>query len=621
MKKGYTTGLNSRDFLACIRDHVVLFDGAMGTMIYERGVYVNQCYDALNIQKPDLILGIHRDYADAGADVLTTNTFGANRFLLKKYGYEERTAEINRKGAELARQVAGGQLFVAGSMGPPPDRMEPLGKLTSREIREAYHERADALLQGGADILILETFSDLGMILEIIREIKRSFPQVPLIGQMTVDKEGRTSLGSTPEIFASEIVRAGADVVGTNCSLGPSKMLDVAERIFRISPIPVSAMPNAGVPQRVDGRNIYFSSPEYFSEYTRRFVQVGVRIVGGCCGTTPDFIRSMRNALKSIQPRKRIEITSLPPQHDENVDLIPTAKKSRLAEKMSRGEFVTTVEIVPPQGPNPQKAVEQSRILFEAGVDAINIPDGPRALSRMASSYLSLIIQQETGGEAIQHFTCRDRNLLGMVGDFLGAYAAGIRNILIITGDPPKMGTFPDASAVFDVDSIGLTRVASILNHGRDLGGNVLKKATGFFIGVGANPGAINPEEEIRRLEEKRDAGAEYIMTQPVFDPEIFLTFMDKIKHIKLPVIAGIWPLVSVRNAEFMNNEVPGANVPDWVMERLKRTRSKEEARETGLAIARETLRILKPHLQGAQISMPFGNVKYPLEVLKEVLS
>jgi homocysteine S-methyltransferase len=398
-------------------------------------------------------------------------------------------------------------------------------------------------------------------------------------------------------------------------------MLEVAERIFRISPIPVSAMPNAGLPQRVDGRNIYFSSPEYFSEYTRRFVQVGVRIVGGCCGTTPDFIRSMRNALRSIQPRKRIEITSLPPQHDKDVNLIPTSKKSHLAEKISRGEFVTTVEIVPPQGPDSKKAVEQSRILFEAGVDAINIPDGPRALSRMASSYLSLIIQQETGGEAIQHFTCRDRNLLGMVGDFLGAYAAGIRNILIITGDPPKMGTFPDASAVFDVDSIGLTRVASILNHGRDLGGNVLKKATGFFIGVGANPGAINLEQEIRRLEEKRDAGAEYIMTQPVFDPEIFLTFMDRIRHIKLPVIAGIWPLVSVRNAEFMNNEVPGAHVPDWVMERLKRTRSKEEARETGLTIARETLKILKPRIQGAQISMPFGNVKYPLEVLKEVLS
>jgi homocysteine S-methyltransferase len=598
MDKGYETGQKPRDFLACLRDHVLLFDGAMGTMIYQRGVYVNQCYDALNIQKPDLILGIHRDYADAGADVLTTNTFGANRFLLKKYGYEERTVEINRKGAELARQIAGDELFVAGSMGPPPDRMEPLGKLTAREI-----------------------FSDLGMICEIIREIKGTFPRVPLIGQMTVDKEGRTSLGSTPEIFASEIVRAGADVVGVNCSLGPSKMLEVAERIFRISPVPVSAMPNAGLPQRVDGRNIYFSSPEYFSEYTRRFVQVGVRIVGGCCGTTPDFIRSMRNALRSIQPRKSIQITSLPPQHDEDVDLIPTSKKSRMAEKISRGEFVTTVEIVPPQGPDPKKAVEQSRILFEAGVDAINIPDGPRALSRMASSYLSLIIQQETGGESIQHFTCRDRNLLGMVGDFLGAYAAGIRNILIITGDPPKMGTFPDASAVFDVDSIGLTRVASILNHGRDLGGNVLKKATGFFIGVGANPGAINPEEEIRRLEEKRDAGAEYIMTQPVFDPEIFLTFMERIRHINLPVIAGIWPLVSVRNAEFMNNEVPGANVPDWVMERLKRTRSREEARETGLAIARETLKILKPHLQGAQISMPFGNVKYPLEVLKEVLS
>jgi methionine synthase / methylenetetrahydrofolate reductase(NADPH) len=620
MEKECNTGQKPRDLLVCVRDHVVLFDGAMGTMIYERGVYINQCYDALNLQKEDLILGIHRDYADAGADVLTTNTFGANRFLLKKYGYEEKTSDINRRGAELARQVAGELHFVAGSMGPPPDRMEPLGKLTAHEIRDAYHQQAEALLNGGADTLILETFSDLGMILEIIREIKKSFPDVPLIAQMTVDGEGRTTLGSPPEIFALEIVKAGADVVGVNCSLGPNKMLEVAERIIRISPVPVSAMPNAGFPQRVDGRNIYFSSPEYFSEYTRRFVQAGVSIVGGCCGTTPDFIRSMRNALRSIQPRKQIEIVSLPPEYDEDIDLITTEKKSCLSEKISRGEFVTTVEIVPPQGPDATKAVEQSRILFEAGVDAINIPDGPRALSRMASSYLSLIIQQETGGEAIQHFTCRDRNLLGMIGDFLGAYAVGIKNILIITGDPPKMGTFPDASAVFDVDSIGLTRVAHTLNHGRDLGGNVLKKATGFFIGVGTNPGAVNLEEEIRRLEEKQHAGAEYVITQPVFDPEIFLSFMDKIKHIELPVVAGIWPLVSVRNAEFMNNEVPGAQVPDGVMERLRRTCSKEEARHTGLAIARETLKILKPRIAGAQISMPFGNVKYPLEVLKEVL-
>jgi len=614
--------LNAKtDFLRCLEDHVILFDGAMGTMIYERGIYVNQCYDALNLQKPDLILGIHRDYADAGADVLTANTFGANRFMLKKHGFEENTADINRRGAELARQVAGNLLYVAGSMGPPPDRMEPFGKLSAEDIRTAYHEQAEALLSGGADLLILETFSDLTMITEIIHELKKFYPEVPLIAQMTVDADGRTLLGSPPEIFSAGIVNAGADVVGVNCSLGPNRMLQVAEKLIQISPIPVSAMPNAGLPQRVDGRNIYFSSPEYFSEYTRRFVQAGVRVVGGCCGTTPDFIRSMRKALQSIQPRKRIQITPVTSDYNPDLDLIPMAKKSRFAEKISRGEFVTTVEIVPPQGTDHLKAVEQSRILFEAGVDAINIPDGPRALSRMASSYLSLLIQQETGGEAIQHFTCRDRNLLGMIGDFLGAYAAGIKNILIITGDPPKMGTFPDASAVFDLDSIGLTRVAYTLNQGRDLGGNILKKATGFYIGVGTNPGAVNLEEEIRRLEEKKNAGAEYIMTQPVFDAEEFLQFLNKIKYLNLPVIAGIWPLVSIRNAEFIKNEVPGAHVPDIVMDRLYKTESKEEARETGLSIARETLKELRPYIAGAQISMPFGNVKYPLDVLKEVLS
>ncbi len=608
------------DFLSCLEDHVILFDGAMGTMIYERGVYINQCYDALNLHKPDLILGIHRDYADAGADVLTTNTFGANRFMLKKYGYEDKTVEINRRGAELARQVAGDLLFVAGSLGPPPDRMEPFGKLSVEEIREAYHEQAEALLAGGADVLILETFSDLAMIREIIIEIKRKFPSITLIAQMTVDAEGRTLLGSPPEIFTAEIVKAGANIVGVNCSLGPNRMLDVAERLIRISPVPVSAMPNAGLPQRVDGRNIYFSSPEYFSEYTRRFVQTGVRVVGGCCGTTPDFIRSMQKALQSVQPRKRIEISYTVPDYNPDIDLIPVAKKSRFAEKISRGEFVTTVEIVPPQGADPVKAIEQSRILYEAGVDAVNIPDGPRAQSRMASSYLSLLIQQEAEGEVIQHFTCRDRNLLGMIGDFLGAYAAGIKNILIITGDPPKMGTFPDASAVFDLDSVGLTRVAHTLNQGRDLGGNILKKATGFFIGVGANPGAANIEEEIRHLEDKKNAGAEFIMTQPVFDAEEFIRFVDKVKFLNLPVIAGIWPLVSIRNAEFIRNEVPGAHVPDSVMDRLYKSGSKEEAREIGLSIARETLKDVSSYISGAQISMPFGNVKYPLEVLKEVL-
>ncbi|MDD3806832.1 MAG: bifunctional homocysteine S-methyltransferase/methylenetetrahydrofolate reductase [Candidatus Marinimicrobia bacterium] len=615
-----TTREVSQDFLSCVQDHVVLFDGAMGTMIYERGVYINQCYDALNLQRPELILGIHQDYAAAGAEVLTTNTFGANPFFLKKHGFEDRFEEINQRGAELARHVAGDSLFVAGSMGPLPDRMAPFGKLTREDIHTAYRKQAEALLKGGADLLILETFSDLIMLVEIIRILKEAFPTTPLIAQMTVDNEGRTTLGSPPEIFTPEIIKVGADVVGLNCSLGPSKMLDVIERMIRISTIPVSAMPNAGLPQRVDGRNIYFSSPEYFSEYTRRFVQAGVRIVGGCCGTTPEFIKSMKNALYSIQPRKRIEISFPPTPPAEEVKQISTEKKSHFAEKICRGDFVTTVEIVPPQGPDPKKAVEQSQILFEAGVDAINIPDGPRAQSRMASSYLSLIIQQETGGEVIQHYTCRDRNLLGMVGDFLGAYAVGIKNILIITGDPPKMGTFPDAAAVFDVDSVGLTRVASILNKGRDLGGNTLKKATGFFIGVGVNPGAINIEEEIHHLEDKKKAGAEFVITQPVYDPDKFFSFLERIKHLNLPVIAGIWPLVSVRNAEFINNEVPGASVPQKMIERLKRTQNKEEAREIGLSIAREILKILKPYVQGVQISMPFGNVKYPLEVLKEVL-
>jgi homocysteine S-methyltransferase len=436
---------------------------------------------------------------------------------------------------------------------------------------------------------------------------------------MTISNEGNSLFGTPPEMFSTKMVQWGADVVGVNCSVGPKPMLDTLEKMNKVSEVPLSVMPNAGTPQNVDGRNIYLATADYFAEYTRRFIQSGARIVGGCCGTNPEFIREMRKSIQSIQPRIIVPKPVQLKEEKKIKQVVPVCEKSNFAAKICKKEFVTSVEIVPPRGANAEKAVETARLLKEAGVDAINIPDGPRALSRMGASYLSLMIQQQAGIESILHIACRDRNLLGMVGDLLGAYAAGIKNILLITGDPPKMGTYPDATAVFDVDSIGLTNVVSSLNSGQDLGGNPIEHATGFFSGVGVNPGAIDLDYEIKRFEWKVKAGAEYAITQPVFDNQLFFDFMKRIKHLDIPIIAGVWPLVSVRNAEFMNNEVPGASVPDEVMKKMYASKSKEEARETGLEIARQTIRDLKPHIAGVQVSMPFGQIKYPLELLKEV--
>ena len=606
-------------FLEFLKNNIVLFDGAMGTEIYSKGIFINTCYDELNLTNPKLIKEIHQSYIEAGSDVIETNTFGGNRLVLQKFGLEDKAYEINFQGAKIAREVAGDDIYVAGSMGALNERLEPWGLLSEKEVKEIYAEQAKALIDGGVDFLILETFSDLHLIQQAILGIKEKF-EIPIIASMTVGDDGNTSFGTPSDLFAKKIELLGACAVGLNCSVGPKVMLDEVEKMIHAVNIPICVIPNAGAPQHIDGRNIYLASPEYFAQYAKHFTQAGVRIIGGCCGTNPDFIKAMRTAIKAEQPKKQakklIEIVS----EEKNCSAIPTCEKSDFARKICEKKFVTTVEIVPPKGSDPSKAIEQAKVLKAAGIDAINIPDGPRALSRMGASYLSLLIQQNSKIDVIQHYTCRDRNLLGMVGDLLGAYGAGIKNVLLVTGDPPKMGSLPDATAVFDVDSIGLTNLAYSLNCGKDLGGNQLANSTGFLIGVGVNPGAIDLDYEIERFEKKVKAGAEFAITQPVFDSEIFFKFLKKVENIKIPIIAGIWPLVSIRNAEFMNNEVPGASVPDEIMKRMHATKTKEEARMLGLQIARETVAELKPHISGAQISMPFGNVKYPIEVLKDVL-
>lgn len=606
-------------FLTFAKDNLVLFDGAMGTELYNKGVFINSCYDALNLSRPKLIQELHEAYVEAGADVIETNTFGANRLKLQKHGLEDKVHEINLRGAQLAREAAGENIYVAGSIGPLNERLEPWGPLSEEEAREVFLEQAKALAEGGVDLFLLETFADLHTIQQAILVLKENF-DLPIIAQMTIGNDGNSLFGTPPEMFATKMNQWGADVIGINCSVGPKPMLDALERMNEVVNIPISIMPNAGVPANVEGRNIYLATADYFAEYTRRFIHSGATIIGGCCGTSPAFTHEMRKAIQSIQPRKSIQKQIKVIEEEKLVQVIPTCEKSDFAKKICNKQFVTSVEIVPPRGAEGSVPIEQAKALKEKGVDAINIPDGPRALSRMGASYLSLLIQQQAGIEVILHYACRDRNLLGMVGDLLGAYAAGIKNILLITGDPPKMGTYPDATAVFDVDAIGLTNVVHTLNSGQDLGGNTIPHPTGFFAGVGVNPGAVDLDYEIRRFEWKVKAGAEYAITQPVFDNDIFFKFLKRVKQYNIPIIAGVWPLVSVRNAEFMNNEVPGAAVPDRIMKRMYATTSKEEAREAGLEIARETLREIKAEIAGAQVSMPFGNIKYPLEVLEEVL-
>lgn len=608
-----------KPFMKFVDNNIVLMDGAMGTEIYARGFFINTCYDHLNLTNPQLIKEIHQAYLDAGADVIETNTFGANRIKLQKHGLEKEIQAINYQGAEIARQTAGENIYVAGSIGPLGERLEPWGVLSEQEAREIYQEQAKPLINGGVDILSLETFSDLHLIQQAILGIKEKF-DIPVIAHMTIGDDGNSLFGTPPEKLAVKMKQFGAGIVGINCSVGPKIMLEAAEKMIAAVDIPVSVMPNAGIPQNVDGRNIYLASAEYFAEYAKRFAQAGVKVIGSCCGTNPDFTREMRKAVQAVQPRRQLKRKVEVSEKSSPQPVISTRERSELARKICDHEFITTVEIVPPRGIEAGNSIRQARAMKEAGVDAVNIPDGPRALSRMSASYLSFIIQQQVDIEVIQHYACRDRNLLGMVGDLLGAYSTGIKNLLLVTGDPPKMGTYPDATAVFDVDSIGLTNVVYSLNCGRDLGGNPLKKPTGFLIGVGANPGAIDLDYEISRFEWKVKAGAQFAITQPVFDLDLFHNFVKRIEHVKIPLLAGIWPLASIRNAEFMNNEIPGARVPADIMKRMRATRSKKEAREEGIRIARETLQELKPYISGVQVSMPFGKVEAPLEVLKDVL-
>jgi homocysteine S-methyltransferase len=477
-------------------DQVVIFDGAMGTMLYAKGVFINQCYDELVLRSPDLVREVHAAYVKAGAEVVETNTFGANRAKLTQYGLEGQVAAINQRAAQLAREAAGEQRLVAGAVGPLGIRLEPYGPTSRDEARALFREQLRALADGGADCFVLETFADLEEIEQAVLAARDVNAAMPIIAQATVGPEMRTAFGASPEDVARVLDKWGVDVIGLNCSVGPQTILEAIERMAAVTTRKLSAQPNAGMPRDVGGRTMYMASPEYMATYARHLIQAGAKIVGGCCGTTPEHIKAMAEGVRPLAPRTRVQLgaTREADARDDGKARppVPLGQRSRLGAKLAAGKFVTSVEIVPPRGVDTVKLEHDAAALAKAGVDAINVPDGPRAQSRMGAIATSLIIERH-GIEAVTHYACRDRNLLGMLSDLLGASALGLRNMLLITGDPPKMGPYPDATAVFDIDAIGLTNLVRNLNRGMDPGNNPIGEPTRFVIGVGVNPVAIDP--------------------------------------------------------------------------------------------------------------------------------
>jgi homocysteine S-methyltransferase len=600
-----------------LQESPVVFDGAMGTMIYSRGVFINRCFDEICLTDPKLIRDIHREYIEAGADVIETNTFGANRIWLQGYGLAEKTKEINLAGARLARDIAGPEIYVAGSVGPCLRAGQMLTEKHRNTVKDAFTESASALAEGGADFIQLETFSNIEELL--LAAEAASATGLPVLASFTVDENGENAQGRPVEDIVSTIDECPyIQALGLNCGTGPAHLYNAAERAIHLTIKPFVLMPNAGQPKEIDGRMLYLSNPEYFTSYAKKFIKLGACGVGGCCGTTPEHIRDMARAIHSMGDiRHSIEIKAI--SHEKlKVDPIPLENKNRFGGKLARGEKVTSVEIMPPRSHDLGPMLAKVRTCYHAGIDAINIPDGPRASARISPMIASIAIRQQIGIEPILHYCCRDRNLIGMQSDLLGGYAAGITNFLIITGDPPKIGDYPDVTGVFDVDSIGLTQVAANLNHGIDIGGAEINPPCGILIGVGVNPCALEMEREIDRYQRKIDAGAEYAITQPVFDAEALLRFLDRTASFQktIPIVAGVWPLTSFKNAEFMKNEVPGVEVPDSILERMRQCKSREDGFKVGCDIAREIRASIADCVAGFQVSAPFGKVELAIDVL-----
>ncbi len=614
-----------KPFLSALDDRVLVCDGAMGTQLYAKGIFINRCFESLNLSHPDLVADVHAEYLKAGADVIETNTFGANRMKLRSFGLGDQVRAINLAGSEIARRAvanAKGDAYVAGAIGPLGVRVEPWGRTGVDEAEAMFRDQAQALVDGKVDLFILETFRDLNEIGAAIAAV-RSVCDLPIVAQMTTEEDGASLDGAPPEQFAPELIARGANVVGVNCSVGPAPMLETVERISDIVDVWLSAQPNAGKPRDIEGRNLYLCSPEYMASYARRFIASGVRLVGGCCGTTPEHIRQIALAAKSLTPglarHAAAGDASNPVASQPNAQPpVPRESKSAFARKLVNGGFVRAIELVPPRGHAPAPALDEASTLARRGVDVVTIPDGPRSGARMSALSMAVLVQQHAGVEALLQYSCRDRNLLGIQSDLLGAHAMGVRNILGITGDVRNLGDIPDATAVFDVDSIGLTNVINRLNHGLDIGGQSIGEPASFHAGVMVNP-SRDLDQELRRLEFKVEAGAEFAVTRPVFDVAAFERFLKRVEPLRLPIIVGIWPFESALNAEFMANEVPGVTVPDVLVERMRKTTSVEAAVAEGVQVAREIVSAVKSMAAGVQISTPSGRLDAALDVLSVV--
>jgi homocysteine S-methyltransferase len=607
----------------------------MGTMLYARGIFINRCYDELNLSQPELVREIHAEYLQAGAEVIETNTFGANAFRLEMHGLKDKVREINLAGVRLARECVNqirekqaSEAFVAAAIGPLGVRLEPLGKVGLDEARAAFAEQIRALVEGGpgvgADLLVIETMTSLAEAEQAILAARSVDPKVPVVVMMTVDEEGNCLDGTSAETAAVKLTEWGADALGCNCSAGPATVLSVIERMRPVTSKPLAAMPNAGIPRAVEGRTIYLTSPEYMASFTRKLVKAGASIVGGCCGTTPSYTRAMKSSLRALEAMEggaqvmelgRADASKAAIKAASKVDPPALAERSKIGAMVAAGDFITMVEIVPPKGINCTKEIDGAEMLHRLGVDAINVPDSPRASARMSAQSLCVQIQQHVGIETILHYTCRDRNVLSIQSDLLGASSIGLKNILCLTGDPPKLGNYPNATAVFDVDAIGLVNVVHNLNYGLDIGKNSIGESTGFTISVAANPGVQDMDQEVRRFAYKVEAGAEFAITQPVFDLRVLEEFLRRIEGFRIPVIAGIWPLTSLRNAEFMKNDLR-VSMPEEIMARMGAVTSPEAARAEGVKIAQEMLAEARPMVQGVQVSAPFGRYSVAADVL-----
>lgn len=627
MAEANTSGRGALSFLEALRRGGLVFDGAMGTALYERGLLYSSCLDAAVLQRPDLVIEVHESFARVGVQAIQTNSFGANRLRLAPHGLQERVVEINRRSVELARQAAKESAFVIGSVGPSGLLLRSVQREEQQSLPDVFAEQCQALCDAGVDALMLETFRQPEEVKLAIEAARRaSGGKVPVCVSVSFDAFGTMADGTQPESMAQKLVEWGADAIGVNCSDGPTGVYETTTRMLHVG-VPVVARPNAGLPQRVEGRLAYVATPEYFQLYARRLYKAGVHAVGGCCGTTPEHIKKviaaarMASASRSSEPPDAAvqSLSQPPPSPAPGIRVVPLQEKGVLGAMLGR-KFVVSVEVNPPPGLDLRPALQAARLLRDGGVDVINVADGPRASARMGNLALCARIQQQLGMPTLMHVTTRDRNLLGLVAHLLAAYELEVRNLVIITGDPPKMGNFADATPVYDLDSIGLLRVVRDLNHGVDPGGKPTGAPTDFLCATGAEPAAHDYDRELRRLAQKCEAGAELIMTQPVYDPAVLQRFLGDVGAWGVPVLVGLLPLASHRNAEFLHHEVPGMQIPEAIRERMKRVGSGPGARAEGVKIAREMLLAVRQDVAGAYIMPPLGRYEMALEILDGML-